>query len=229
VIAATEKRLFGKSSSFCKGLRAIAKLEVIDKKHPNVVVAITCCSSFPYMGSVDIWKQHLETRSVLVREWLLNICKITDVPIVYIENDFEKCCLKVSSNGEQSWLPDGTMQPKNLFMAISTLLKNNGDDLGLMAFKRFFALSMNDRKNVKTRMSVTTKNAELRTLDSREISIFNELMKEANEGSQLPEINVKINQYVDQHRTSVSEASIQFTYRFFLRSMRQILNECVNC
>ena len=78
----------------------------------------------------------MESKSHGIKKAVLNTLKI-DVPVVCIENDYEGHQLEMSPEKHQSYLPDYTMQPANLFHAITDLLKMNNDNLGLMTFKHF--------------------------------------------------------------------------------------------
>jgi GTPase SAR1 family protein len=123
-----EKRFSGKSSTLYKTLLEVGKLGIVDKKRPNVVLVLTHICSEPDEEEVaDIASE------------LIRIIKETlGVPAeaVCLENSYNKFKLEVA--GDQTRLPNGTLQPKNLYLAISSRLRENEDNLALMAYKKFF-------------------------------------------------------------------------------------------
>jgi hypothetical protein len=136
----------------------------------------------------------------VVRETLM-----VNARVVWLENDVEDYELRSSSDKEQTRLPDFTWQPKNLFLAITDVLMMNMDDLGLMAFKRFFTLSLGGKKDVKVGLSVPAKIAKSVPLSPKETEIMNSLVREATERSQLPQVVTKINEYIGNRADGISE------------------------
>jgi hypothetical protein len=123
-----EKRFSGRNSTLYKTLLEVGKLGIVDKRRPNVVLVLTHVASEPDE------KEIADIAGELVR-----IIKETlGVPVeaVCLENSHQKYKLEVA--GDQTRLPNGTLQPKNLFLAISSRLRENDDNLALMAYKKYF-------------------------------------------------------------------------------------------
>ena len=208
-IQATDTRFNGENSAFVKGLRAIKNLNVIDTQHPNVVVAITWCCSLP-CKNVQKWQSNISKKCVDIKKLINDTLKVAHVPVVCIENDIEGNELEMSEDKEQSLLPDKTLQPNNIFLAIAELLRNNNDDLGLMAFKKFFSISTaKERKNAEKRLSIPAKIAADQELDGEERRILKEMINTANQGLRLNQIENSINEYVDRMGANISEVCNQ--------------------
>ena len=205
---ASENRFQGKNSGFFKSLKAFNKLGLVDTERPNVVVVMThvCSKSF---SDVHKWETELTKKADSVKNVIKQTLRV-DAPVVFLENDYEDYRLKMSECGNQSKLPNGTWQPNNLFFAISDLLKTNGDALGVETFAHFFKTSK-QTKDVKVHASVAAKIAAREALNSEEHKILRVLMNEGIEGSQLPEIIMKANEFVSKNGTALSEVSIVFS------------------
>lgn len=201
IIPTNDVRFSGENSRFHNVLKNIAHLKIVDTQRPNLVVAFTWACSIPYKNEVK-WKQAMEGKSLeisrIVRETLM-----VNAPIVWIENEYEDYELPKSEDHQQSRLPDDTWQPKNLFVAISKLLIENKDNLGLMAFKRFFTLSLEQKKRVKMGHFVKAKIAKNEQLSWKETKIMNSLRREAMVGSQLPQVTSMINEYLERRASTI--------------------------
>jgi len=191
VIQATDTRFSGKNSDFMKSLKAFAKLNLVHKERPNVVVVITWAYAIP-SNNIEKWKEKMEAKSLEIKGVVLKTLKV-EAPVVLIENEFEDNGLPKTSDGEQSKLPDGTLQPKNLYLAITEVLKEAKDDLGLMAVKKFFGESLSKHISPKIGSSTLAKIAASENLSSKEMEIMHKLIEETTEGSQLPEVDTNIN------------------------------------
>ena len=132
VADATDKRFFALESDFSKVLHILSKLDVVDTKRPNVVIAIT--------HALSLKKKMFTQRS----EAIANGCRIlsklhlsVEAPVVFIENDDDED--ELESEGDWKILPDGTRQPLNLFHTMIDLMKKSGDEIGIEAIRLFFA------------------------------------------------------------------------------------------
>ncbi len=206
VIQATNTRFFGQNSNFYKSLKAFAELGLVDTKNPNVVVIITFACAIPHKN-VSKWKEKMEAKSLEIKGVLLKTLKV-NAPVVYIENETEDNELEETEDREQTKLPDGTLQPKNLYLAIVGVMKEANDDLGLMAIKKFFGESLSNKINPIQGLSVPAKNASSESLSSKETMIKNNLIKASMEGSLLPEVDTKINEYLNQNAKKLNEVKI---------------------
>ena len=147
---------------------------MIDKSKPNVVGVITFACSIPHKN-VEKWIEKMEAKSIEIKIVIRETLKI-NVSVVWVENNIEDNELSATDDGEQTKLPDGTLQPKNLFLSIADLLKEHRDDLGLMAVKRFFATSLDEKKIPKLGFSISAKIADTTALSAKETEIMNELL-----------------------------------------------------
>ena len=123
-----ERRFAGNNSTFYKALQEVGKLGIVDKKRPNVVLVVTNIASEPND------KKIAELSSLLHNIVKETLC--VPVEVVCLENCYTDWGLEIC--GDQTRLKNGTLQPKNLFLAICYRLKENGDNLALVAFKKFF-------------------------------------------------------------------------------------------
>ena len=106
----------------------MGKLGIVDKKRPNVVLVVTNIASEPND------KKIAELSSLLHNIVKETLC--VPVEVVCLENCYADWGLEIC--GDQTRLKNGTLQPKNLFLAICSRLKENGDNLALVAFTKFF-------------------------------------------------------------------------------------------
>ena len=132
VVSASDHRLCGIYAAFSKMLHVLSKLNVVDRLHPNVVIAVTHAMHFTRNGYSEKSK------------YIENICKCStrahlsiEVPVVFIENLDERN--EMDKEGDWRILPDGTRQPLNLFHAMTRLMKQSGDEVGIEAVRLLFS------------------------------------------------------------------------------------------
>ena len=132
VISATDDRLSGIYSKFSEMLHVLSKLRVVDVIHPNVVIAVTHTMNFSRDEYIE------ETK------FIEDICRVMtrahfslEVPVVFIENLDKKKEMK--QEGDWKILPDGKRQPLNLFHAMTHLMKQSGDEIGIEAVRLLFS------------------------------------------------------------------------------------------
>ena len=130
---ATENRFEGAKSNFVKCLKILQAMHIIDKEKVNVVIALTHACALPRK------KQRWIEQSSNLAGSIKNVLKKElgfSVRVAFVENSFDDNDLEVIDQG--SLLPDGTLQPQNLFRAIMDQLKDNGDDLGYSTFEQVY-------------------------------------------------------------------------------------------
>ena len=134
VISATNDRLSGIYSTFSKMLHVLSKLNVVDKFHPNVVIAVTH-AMYLTGDEFDEETKHIEEICRILTRAHFSI----EVPVVFIENLAKK--KKIEQEGDWHILPDGTRQPLNLFDAMTHLMKHSGDEIGIESVRLLFSVS----------------------------------------------------------------------------------------
>ena len=134
LVQATDPRIRGANSNFSKSLRCLEQLHLVDQHCPNVVAILTWCCCIPYMN-VTKWAEKMETKKKLVQDIIFQALKVT-APVVMLENNWGEYGLKVV--GDFTSLPNGVLQPKNLYDACQKLLKKNTDNLGLITLNACF-------------------------------------------------------------------------------------------
>ena len=131
VISASDNRLSGIYSMFSNMLHVLSKLNVVDIFHPNVVIAVTHTMHFSRNGYIEGTKSIEDICRVMTRAHFS-----FEVPVVFIENFDEK--KELEHKGDWKILPDGTRQPLNLFQAMTHLMKQSGDEIGIEAVRLLF-------------------------------------------------------------------------------------------
>jgi GTP-binding protein EngB required for normal cell division len=133
VFSATENRFDDKNSAFCKALREVGTLNIVDKERPNVILVIThICLLSPKTAKEKI-KRISNSLKAIVKETLG-----VSAEAVCMENNYEEFNLEKDGDQTKLRINKGELQPKNLFLAITERLTKNKDDLALVAFKKFF-------------------------------------------------------------------------------------------
>ena len=134
VLSAADNRLCGIYSTFSRMLHVLSKLNVVDKFHPNVVIAVTHAMHFSRVKYAEGTK------------WIKEVCRnLTqahfsfEVPVVFIENLDRR--EEMEKEGDWRILPDGKRQPLNLFQAMIHLMKQSGDEIGIEAVRLLFSIS----------------------------------------------------------------------------------------
>ena len=156
ILSATNNRFVGEDSEFEKSLRCVKQLGVVDPDNPNVVTILTHVCAIQKKKDKE-WIQALEEMKFQVSKVVFNHLKVL-APVVLIENSYHDCDLKRC--GDYTLLRNGELQPKNLYVACASVLKENNDDLGLITLNSIFVDSEkgDDRQitlgyEVKTRIA----------------------------------------------------------------------------
>ena len=180
VVKATDNRIKGENSELGKSLRCIKQLGLVDSDHPNVIIILTHACSIRKKNGQEWTKEFNKRKSDILRV-VFNALKVF-APVVLIENMYDDC--KLEHRGDLTVLPNGELQPKNLYEACASVLLNNDDGLGLITLNRFFKES---KKNEDIRAmpghECKAKNANQCTLDSKERAMVDFFENEARGGT----------------------------------------------
>ena len=135
LVPATDTRIAGENSNLSKSLRCLNELRLVDHHHPNVVAVLSFCCSVS-CKKVEGWNKKMEIKKKVVRDVIFNALKVK-APVVLLENDFEE--EELEKDGDFTRLPNGELQPKNLYDACQNVLRKNEDNLGLVTFNACFS------------------------------------------------------------------------------------------
>ena len=114
VVRATDRRVIGVNSEFGKSLRIIKQLDLVDPNNPNVVAILTHACSIRKKTDEE-WTKELDMIKSKVSKIIFDDLKVF-APVVLIENMYEDC--RLERRGDYTLLPDGELQPKNLFWPV---------------------------------------------------------------------------------------------------------------
>ncbi|CAB4044422.1 GTP-binding A, partial [Paramuricea clavata] len=176
IVKSTDNRIMGKNSELAKSLRCIKELNLVDPKNPNVVAILSHACGVPYK-KVEKWSEKMETKKSAVKRIIFEALKVT-APVVLLENMYGEDDNDLDVSGDYTRLPNGVLQPKNLYDACAGVLKKNKDYLALITLNSVFAASTKlpppelGQKN-------EAKNAESCTLNAKERAFVDSLEKTA--------------------------------------------------
>ena len=138
-VKAADNRLLGPQSKLAKSLQILKDLQVIDAECPNLMLVMThACSIGCNVNNVERWKNRLRDQ-VLAFQGVLKEHIGFEPLVAYLENGIDDNELQRVNGG--SVLPDGTIQPLNLFDVIMKLLQDNRDELGYATIREFYKRS----------------------------------------------------------------------------------------
>ena len=161
VVKATDTRIAGENSNLSKSLRCLNELRLVDHHRPNVVAVLSFCCGVSWR-KVEVWKEKIENKKKVVRDVIFDALKVY-APVVLLENEFEDEDLE--KVGDFTKLPNGELQPKNLYDACQKVLSKNKDNLGLITFNACFS---NVRKIRIDGHKITAKDASKDVLSKEE-------------------------------------------------------------
>ena len=173
---ATDTRIAGENSNLSKSLRCLNELSLVDHRRPNVVAVLSFCCSVPCI-KVKVWKEIIENKKKLVQDLICECLKV-NAPVVALENWFE--LYELEKVGEFTKLPNGELQPKNLYDACQKVLRKNKDNLGLITFNAGFLKSNTVRTDGH---KVAAKDASKQSLTTEEKKIVLNIEKAARGGT----------------------------------------------
>ena len=132
-VKATDNRVIGPETDLIKTIRTLESLNVIDSRKPNLIIVVTHACFFPKKVYAEK-KLKLEKMYQEAIKAALNCV----VPVVLIENNIDEYDLAEDDRKTGTKLPDGEVQPPNLFHTVMDVLRNNNDELALMTLREVY-------------------------------------------------------------------------------------------
>ena len=176
VVPATDTRIAGENSNLSRSLRCLNELDLVDHRRPNVVAVLSFSCSISWR-KVEVWKEKMQNKKEVVQDVILNALKV-NVPVVLLENYFEDEGLE--KDGDFTKLPNGELQPKNLYDACQKVLRKNEDNLGLVTFNACFSkLKTTEVGGYK----IAAKDAKKDALSKKEEEFFKYIKRAAGGGT----------------------------------------------
>ena len=180
LVQATDTRIDGRNSDLSKSLRCLQQLCLVDRDHPNVVAVLTFCCSVNY-NNVANWEKKMEKKKAIIQRIVFKALKV-HAPVVVLENDYGKDGEQLKVDGDFTRLPNGELQPKNLYNACKEVLKANSDHFGLMAFNACFD-KPNKNGQPTSGHETKAKNASIDSLTAKEEEVVKLLELTAKAGT----------------------------------------------
>ncbi len=181
-VPSTDVRFQGKNSRFMKCLRAIQRLHLVDRVNPNIVVVMTWACALP--------PRQLRIKMEKIHAVVLDAIHI-DAPVVCLENlpdDFG-----LETVGDYTQLPDGTLQPRNLFEAMISVAKKAGDEFAQHCLSTYFDSDMEKVKIVRG----LSEPARIFGLNSKEIKLLERLKNDMTWQQSITEVAQKIDAFME--------------------------------
>ena len=136
LIPATDSIIKNSNSNLSKSLRRLNKLDLVDRRNPNVVAILLFSCSISYKD-VDRWEKTMKKKKQIVQAVILQVLEVF-APVVLLENDYGMNGHNLDVFGDFTRLPNGVLQPKNVYKACKEILRKNNDKLGLITLNTIF-------------------------------------------------------------------------------------------
>ena len=176
LVPATGTRIAGENSNLSRSLRYLKELRLVDHHHPNVVAVLSFCCSISWR-KVEVWKEKMQNKKEVVQDVISDTLKV-NAPVVLLENHFKDEDLE--KDGDFTKLPNGELQPKNLYDACQKVLRKNKDNLGLITFNACFSkLKTTEVGGYK----IAAKDAKKDALSKKEEEFFKYIERAARGGT----------------------------------------------
>ena len=168
VINSNDNRMLGSEASAHRMLTSLSKLDIVDKKRPNLVIVLTHVCSHPRVG----FSEKLGEQSLIYQN-IARACLGVNPHVVWMENnpDYE-----LERRGDWTLLYDGTEQPLNLYEAIRDLMETAGDEIGKEALRLYFGSRIENLP--KERLIINPKLCDKKTLTGLEREWLNGIRDE---------------------------------------------------
>ena len=141
---ATDNRISGQNSEFRKSLWCLKQLGLVDPNNPNVIVILTHACSIQKKTD-EKWSRQLNKIRKIASKIVIADLKMLAL-VILIENMYDDCNLE--HRGDYTVLPNGELQPENLYLACVGVLMNNNDKLGLITLNSIFVESKNENRRI---------------------------------------------------------------------------------
>ena len=165
VFSSNDNRMLGSEANALKMLTSLSKLDIVDKKRPNVVIVLTHVCSHAKLE----FSEKMEEQS-LIYQSIARACLGVNPPVVWMENNPK---YELERRGDWTVLYDGTEQPLNLYEAIRDLMSAAGDEIGKEAVRLYFGSRVINLP--KERLIINPKLCDKKTLSKLEREWLNEL------------------------------------------------------
>ena len=176
-VSAMDQRIEGPNSNLAKNLRGIKLLDVVDQKHPNLVIVMTFCHSIPH-ANVKKWEDKMQNKKDMISTAVSQVLGV-HAPVVMFENGYGSDEHDLPRDGDFTVLLNGERQPKNLYEACLNLLQRSRDHFGLVVLNSAFLRAKNDE--LTKGHKVEAKDCRVETL-SEEEKQFSFVFSEAAKG-----------------------------------------------
>ncbi|KAI6659839.1 hypothetical protein LOD99_10593 [Oopsacas minuta] len=145
VFNSNDNRILGSEANALRMLRTLSKLNIVDKKRPNVVIVLThVCSHSKIEFSEKLSKQSL------IYQNIARSCLGVNPPVVLMENN---PTYQLTVQGDWTLLYDDTEQPLNLYKAIRDLMVSAGDEVGKEAIRLYFDSRVKNQPKERLRIN----------------------------------------------------------------------------
>ena len=182
VVKANENRFMGDNSELAKSLRCVKLLNLVDFNNPNVVAVMTHACGVP-CGNIDKWSKKMATLKSSVKTIIFEALKVT-APVVLLENKYGEDDYELYVDGDYTRLPNGVLQPRNLYEACVNVLKGNGDNFGLITLNSIFAASTKVPPPIHEH-KIEARNAKKCKLNGEEKKFVDALERESRGGTRV--------------------------------------------
>ena len=194
IFNSNDNRMLGNEANALKMLASLSKLDIVDKKRPNVVIVLTHVCSHPREG----FSEKMEEQSVIYQN-ISRACLGVDPPVVWMENNPK---YELEIRGDWTLLYDGTEQPLNLYEAIRDLMEAARDEIGKEVMRLYFCAGNNNLP--KERLVINPKLCNKKTLSKLEADSLIELR------NQIPNYkSTTLNRYLRKFISSHPELNIK--------------------
>ena len=193
-IQATDVRFQGDNSAFVRSLKAIKRLNIVDKKNCNVVVVVTWAAALP--RNKEKWVANTQDKAGKLKSVILQTLQV-DAPVIFLENEHEDA--EWPTQGDCVVLPDETLQPENLLEAIVDLMRAGNDSFGKHCITHFFAQNGNADVMQNVGLDIEAKDAKSEQLNGKEMEFLRELEGNSSTGTLMPPVAQRITDYLSSN------------------------------
>ena len=189
-VKSTDNRVIGDQSSIAKNVRTLKSVSVLDTKMPNVIVVVTFACSLAHQ-KVSTWVEHKKRVAGMYQKFFSDTFHI-EVPVVFIENQFDAFELDTAADIEGTLLPDGEVQPLNLMTAMQNVARRNNDNFAVEIIQQMIKTGCK-KGSFRHDHTVAAKLAATETLSAEEQMCLNLLLGNEEAYKYYDELQKKVN------------------------------------
>ncbi|XP_035715430.1 protein hedgehog-like [Folsomia candida] len=167
----------GKDTGFVKSLQILKKQNLVDNKHPNLILVGTHAAGLGLKPEKYI--QNTNRIQKLVKELVLENVGINDVPVVFVENLPED--FNLDKPGDFFLLPDDSLNHANLLQEMFNLFTKTNDTLCRLLVSWYFSPTCPDRDD-DPEVDTENESIELGVEAAEQLKEINQLMMDLNIG-----------------------------------------------